>query len=144
MVLLGSSDPTIFRVNGIEYRLLYLQFVDSGELSSFEHRYHILFFFLSPMNNSRSNCIELTKRMERLTKIKDIMILFHKNTWVIDDYFPIFYPFVRELGYPNYQDYYYATDWMFSVRCPAISLRSANKAADNGGKLWKVVPDLTI
>jgi len=103
-ILLGSNDPTLFRIANVDYRLLHFHFVDSGELFSSSYRYHLSFYFRGPSDKSHDNYLNLTKQMARLTGTKNVQILIHGNSWINNDEFPLFYPFVRELTFPCASD----------------------------------------
>jgi hypothetical protein len=112
-VIGGESDPTNFEESGIQYKLLHLNLSAGGEAI---RGYCELKVFLQTRSRfSVSGLVALTRRLQALTGVADVVSIVRPDSWFIGDAaFPYIPPFSADLKLPD------PLQWVLS---PGLSCR---------------------
>jgi hypothetical protein len=111
-VIGGQADPTNLRESGVQYKLLHLNLSAGGEAI---HNCELSVFLQTRSRFSVSGLVALTRRLQTLTGVADVVTTVRRDSWFIGDPgFPCIPPFSGDLKFPD------PLQWMLS---PALSCR---------------------
>lgn len=102
-ILAGTKDPTLFRVSGIEFRLVHFKLTIGSETMLPTGRYVLDLFFTKVSGQmSVRACATIVEGIRQRSSVKNLGVKFRSDTWFLQDaLFPYFYPFVADLKVPD-------------------------------------------
>jgi hypothetical protein len=100
--VLSGSDPTRFRIGGVDFELLHLSLSTGGPALAEDVRNSLVLYFRAKPKVSLSSTLAAFHRFASVVKIGNLDVLVRPDAWFLEyDDYPFFPAFVVGLEPPN-------------------------------------------